>query len=109
MNICRRPSSISCVNYIALSLIFALALAAALPRPLRAQDITYSQDPDAAKRMTLLLRDYEPHSTMHAAVHPVPRAKFPVIDVHNHVNDPGGVHGEEIPPPKLSAAWTPRT
>src|SRR4029077_321785 len=35
---------------------------------------------------------------LHAAVHEVPRAKFPVIDVHNHVNDPGGIHGEEIPP-----------
>jgi predicted TIM-barrel fold metal-dependent hydrolase len=28
----------------------------------------------------------------------VPRAKFYVIDVHNHVNDPVAVRGEEIPP-----------
>ena len=61
----------------------------------------YSQDPDAAKRMTLLLRDYNPHPMLHKAVHEVPRAKFPVIDVHNHVNDPGGVHGEEIPPAEV--------
>jgi predicted TIM-barrel fold metal-dependent hydrolase len=61
------------------------------------QPIAYSQDPNAAKNMTLLLKDFEPKSMLHAAEHPVPRAKFPVIDVHNHVNDPGGVHGEEIP------------
>jgi len=61
------------------------------------QDIKYSQDPDAAKKMTLLLKDFDPKSMLHANVHEVPRAKFPVIDVHNHVNDPGGIHGEEIP------------
>src|ERR1700686_1164662 len=83
--------------------------ATASPRLVRAQDsgqsaggdakqqITYSQDPNAAKNMTLLLKDFEPKSMLHAAEHSVPRAKFPVIDVHNHVNDPGGVHGEEIP------------
>jgi len=48
--------------------------------------------------MTLLLKDYDPHSMMHAAVHEVPRAKFPVIDMHNHVNDAAGINGEEIPP-----------
>jgi predicted TIM-barrel fold metal-dependent hydrolase len=59
--------------------------------------ISYRQDPDAAKRMTLLLKDFDPKPAMHAAVHEVPRAKFPVIDMHNHVNDPGGVHGDHIP------------
>jgi predicted TIM-barrel fold metal-dependent hydrolase len=61
------------------------------------QDIKYSADPDAAKHMTLLLKDFDPKAMLHAPVHEVPRAKFPVIDVHNHVNDPGGIHGEEIP------------
>jgi len=61
------------------------------------QGITYSQDPYAAKKMTLLLKDFDPKSMMHAEAHEVPRAKFPVIDVHNHVNDAGGIHGEEIP------------
>jgi predicted TIM-barrel fold metal-dependent hydrolase len=61
------------------------------------QGITYSQDPDAAKKMTLLLKDFDPKSMMHAEAHEVPRAKFPVIDVHNHVDDAGGIHGEEIP------------
>jgi predicted TIM-barrel fold metal-dependent hydrolase len=65
------------------------------------QEIKYSQDPGAAKRMTLLLKDYEPKSMLHVPGHEVPRAKFPVIDVHNHVNDAGGVHGEDIPPAEV--------
>jgi predicted TIM-barrel fold metal-dependent hydrolase len=61
------------------------------------QEIKYSADPNADKRMTLLLKDYEPRAMVHLAVHEVPRAKFAVIDVHNHVNDAGGIHGEEVP------------
>jgi hypothetical protein len=33
----------------------------------------------------LLLRDYRPRSTLHLAVHEVPRASAPVVDVHNHL------------------------
>jgi hypothetical protein len=47
--------------------------------------------------MNLLLKDFDPKPALHAAVHEVPRAKFPVIDMHNHVNDPGGFHSEHIP------------
>jgi uncharacterized protein len=65
--------------------------------PTKDAAITYRQDPDAAKRMTLLLKDFDPKPAIHAAVHEVPRAKFPVIDMHNHVNDPGGVHGDHLP------------
>jgi predicted TIM-barrel fold metal-dependent hydrolase len=65
------------------------------------QEIKYSQDPNASKNMTLLLKDFDPKSMMHAEAHDVQRAKFPVIDVHNHVNDAGGIHGEEIPPEEL--------
>ena len=65
------------------------------------QDIQYKADPDAAKKKTLLLKDFDPQSALHAAAHEVPRAKFPVMDVHNHVNDAGGVHGEEIPPAEV--------
>ena len=61
------------------------------------QDIQYREDPDAAKRMTLLLKDWDPKPMVHLKTHDVPRAKYYVIDVHNHVNDPGGVHGEEVP------------
>jgi len=65
------------------------------------KEIKYSQDPNASKNMTLLLKDFDPKSMMHAEAHDVPRAKFPVIDMHNHVNDAGGIHGEEIPPAEL--------
>jgi predicted TIM-barrel fold metal-dependent hydrolase len=65
------------------------------------QGIQYSQDPNADKRMTLLLKDYDPQPMLHLAVHEVPRAKFPVIDVHNHVNDAGGIHGEDVPADKV--------
>jgi len=65
------------------------------------QEIQYTQDPNAAKRMTLLLRDFDPKPMLHVASHPVPRAKFPVIDVHNHVNDARGLHGEAIPPAEV--------
>ena len=61
------------------------------------QDIQYREDPEAAKRMTLLLKDWDPKPMVHLKTHNVPRAKYYVIDVHNHVNDPGGVHGEEVP------------
>ena len=101
MNIPRKSSRNPFWNHLGLALLFALSLAAGLSRSVSALDIKYSQDPNAAKRMTLLLRDYDPHAMLHSAVHEVPRAKFPVIDVHNHVNDPGGVHGEEIPPAEV--------
>ena len=65
------------------------------------QAITYTADPNAGKRMTLLLKDFAPKPMLHVAVHEVPRAKFPVIDVHNHVNDAVGINGEEIPPAEV--------
>ena len=63
-----------------------------------AQEINYSHDPHAEKRMTLLLKDWNPKPMVHLAQREVPRAKFYVIDVHNHVNDAGGIHGDDVPP-----------
>src|SRR6185295_17171531 len=34
------------------------------------------------------IRDYKPHSTLVVAQHPVPRAKYPVIDIHSHQPSP---------------------
>src|SRR6202140_5164209 len=65
------------------------------------QYLAYKEDPDAAKRMTLLLKDFEPHAMVHLPVHEVPRAKFAVIDMHNHVNDAQGINGERIAPAEL--------
>ena len=42
----------------------------------------------------LLLKDFRPVSMLHAAAHEVPRAKFPVIDFHQHVDDKLGPDGK---------------
>ncbi len=63
-----------------------------------AQTIPYSQDANADKNMTLLLKDWTPVPMLHAAKHEVQRAKFYVIDVHNHVNSPGELQGDPVPP-----------
>jgi len=34
------------------------------------------------------IREYKPHSTLVVPQHPVPRAKFPVIDIHSHQPTP---------------------
>jgi predicted TIM-barrel fold metal-dependent hydrolase len=65
------------------------------------QEIKYTPDPNAAKRMTLLLKDFDPQPMVHLPVHEVSRAKFPVIDVHNHVNDAGGIHDEAMDPAEV--------
>jgi uncharacterized protein len=65
------------------------------------QDIAYKEDPNAAARMTLLLKDFEPHPMVHLPVHEVSRAKFSVIDMHNHVNDAQGINGDKIPPAEV--------
>src|ERR1700738_2224316 len=69
--------------------------------PALGQEIKYSQDPNAEKRMTLLLKDFDPQPMLKVPAHEVPRAKFAVIDVHNHVNDAGGIHGEEVQPAEV--------
>jgi len=53
--------------------------------------IGYSPAADADQRKTLLLKDFHPSSMLHTSVHEVPRARFYVIDVHNHVNDAAGI------------------
>jgi len=55
---------------------------------------------DAKRRQTLSLRDFHPQSMLHARVTTVERARFPVIDVHNHVNDATG-DDEHMPPDKV--------
>ena len=39
----------------------------------------------------LRLRDFKPRSMLRVPIHEVPRARYPAIDVHNHVNDARGV------------------
>ena len=52
-----------------------------------AGQIGYKSAADAEQKKTLLLRDFHPASMLHVPAHEVPKAKFYVIDVHNHIND----------------------
>jgi predicted TIM-barrel fold metal-dependent hydrolase len=65
-----------------------------------AQQIGYQADPNAEQKKTLLLRDFQPQSMLHAGTHPVARARFPVFDVHQHVNDAMRIE-DRVPPPVL--------
>jgi predicted TIM-barrel fold metal-dependent hydrolase len=62
--------------------------------------IGYQSAPDANQKKTLLLKDFNPTSMLHAPVHEVDRAKFYVIDVHSHVNDAAGID-EHMPPERV--------
>jgi predicted TIM-barrel fold metal-dependent hydrolase len=62
--------------------------------------IGYQSVPDAEQKKTLLLKDFHPVSMLHAPTHEVPRAKFYVIDVHNHVNDAARID-EHMPPERV--------
>jgi predicted TIM-barrel fold metal-dependent hydrolase len=77
-------------------LVFVFAIFA------NAQDIGYKSATDAEQKKTLLLRDFHPKSMMHSQEHLVERAKFPVFDVHQHVNDAMGIE-DHMPPAELVA------
>ena len=62
--------------------------------------IGYQSAPDAEQKKTLLLKDFQPVSMLHAPAHQVPKAKFYVIDVHNHVNDAARID-EHMPPERV--------
>ncbi len=64
--------------------------------------IGYKVAADADQKKTLLLKDYHPKSMLHAKQTLVLRAKFPVIDMHQHVNDARGA-GDRVPPRELVA------
>src|SRR6202047_610656 len=59
--------------------------------PTPSPEIGYKSAADADQRKTLLLKDFNPTSMLHAPAHKVERAKYYVIDVHNHVNDAQGI------------------
>jgi len=64
--------------------------------------IGYKPAPDAASKKTLLLKDFSPQPALHALERAVPRAKFPVIDVHTHTNDAMGI-GDRVDPKEMVA------
>ena len=55
------------------------------------------------QKRPLLLRDFKPISMLHAHAHNVERARFPVIDVHNHVDDARSKGRGHIPPAEVIA------
>jgi predicted TIM-barrel fold metal-dependent hydrolase len=62
--------------------------------------IGYKSAADAEQKKTLLLKDFKPVSMLHAPVRQVDRAKFYVVDVHNHVNDAARID-EHMPPERV--------
>jgi predicted TIM-barrel fold metal-dependent hydrolase len=86
-----------------MALVLAGAVWAQTPAPAPSAQIGYSADPNADQKKTLLLKDFKPVSMLHAPAHEVPRAKFYVIDVHNHANDAAGID-EHVPPEQIVKA-----
>jgi predicted TIM-barrel fold metal-dependent hydrolase len=80
------------VAFIALSFLIAVPMALSGQAP---------KGPETPEKKSILLKDFKPQSMLHAAVHNVYRARFPVIDVHNHVNDARGPASERILPAKV--------
>src|ERR1700758_3150697 len=66
----------------------------------QAPQIGYKSAADAEQKKTLLLKDFKPVSMLHVPVHAVDRAKFYIIDVHNHVNDAARID-EHMPPARV--------
>ncbi len=64
------------------------------------EQIGYKSAADAEQKKTLLLKDFQPVPMLHAPVHNVDRAKYYVIDVHNHINDALGID-EHMPPERV--------
>jgi predicted TIM-barrel fold metal-dependent hydrolase len=62
--------------------------------------IGYKSAAGADEKKTLLLKDFHPTPMLHAPVHRVDRAKYYVIDVHNHVNDAMGID-DHMPPARV--------
>jgi predicted TIM-barrel fold metal-dependent hydrolase len=81
-----------------LGLSISLFCQSATPNANQPQDqIGYKSAADAEQKKTLLLKDFHPVSMLHTPVHNVDRAKYYVIDVHNHTNDARGIDEHRDP------------
>src|SRR4029077_11919607 len=81
-------------------LFSVLPWSAAQTQDLPQGQIGYHSAADADKKKTLLLKDFQPVPMLHAPAHNVDRAKYYVIDVHNHVNDAMRID-EHMPPERV--------
>jgi len=70
------------------------------PQDLPQAQIGYKSAADADAKKTLLLKDFDPASMLHGPSHNVDRAKFYVIDVHNHQNDAMRID-DHMPPERV--------
>ncbi len=82
--------------------LLCLALFAATDVTAQQTGIGYKPAADAESKKTILLKDFHPEPALHAAVHEIQRAKFPVIDVHTHTNDAAGI-GDRVDPKEMVA------
>jgi len=80
--------------------IFLLSAAVLTAQTQSSPQIGYKSAADAEQKKTLLLRDFKPASMLHVPVHPVEKAKFYVIDVHNHINDAARID-DHMPPERV--------
>jgi len=91
------------ITYAGRSLVVSCLLAVCAfgqAQPQAQPAIGYKSAADADQTKTLLLKDFKPASMLHAATHPVDKAKYYVIDVHNHVNDAARID-EHMPPERV--------
>jgi hypothetical protein len=75
--------------------VAVMAVAQNVSRPKK--QIRYHPAAGADQKKTLPLKDFHPASMLDALANRADRARFCVIDVHNHVNDAQGI-GEPMPP-----------
>jgi predicted TIM-barrel fold metal-dependent hydrolase len=80
--------------------VLAVSLTFGMAQTAPQDQIGYKSDPNAEEKKTLLLRDFRPVSMLHAGHHDVQKARFYVIDVHNHVNDAAGID-EHVSPERV--------
>lgn len=97
---------INCGPTVAL-LLCTCTLSQERPQSSPSQPIGYKSAADAEAKKTLLLKDFHPQPMLHAPAHPIERAKFYVIDVHNHTND--AMHLEDPLPPQRMLEIMDRT
>ncbi|PYX65778.1 MAG: amidohydrolase [Acidobacteria bacterium] len=94
------PKSITVLFFIFTVTAFAGAQTTDQSSAQTSAQIGYKSAKDADQRKTLLLKDFHPVSMLHAPVHKIHRAKYYVIDVHNHVNDAMGIE-DSMPPQRV--------
>jgi len=85
---------------ITLILLFASGARGGDPQQENSAQIGYKPAQNVEQKKTLLLKDFKPQSMLHAPAHNIDRAKYYVIDVHNHINDAMRIE-DHLPPERV--------